>query len=81
MSATLDNKAIFAGKHALFSPLASEIYQVPPFIDFVALDPDRVLLVEEQTGDLVEVNFKSRSLGQRIKGRGRCKSRSNSPSE
>ena len=73
VSVAFDNSAIFAGKYSIFSPLASEIYQVPSFMEFVTIDSNRILIIEEQSGDLVEMNIKEKKMGQRIKGKGRCK--------
>ena len=74
VSASADNTAIFAGKLCLFSPLLSEIYQVPPFVDFIALSPERILLVEDQSGDLIELNIRAKAITQRVNGRGSCRS-------
>lgn len=73
VSTSLDNSAVLAGKYSLFSPVTPEMYLVPLFIDFVTLDPNRVLLVEEQSGDLVEINLKERAFTNRVRGRGRCR--------
>ena len=74
VSVSLDNNAVFVGKYLLNSPFTSKTYSVPPFRDFITLTPDRILLVEEQSGDLLDLNLETMT-GQRIKGRGKLRSR------